>query len=200
MNVRSVLVIPSVYRIFTKIIGGSRARVSFVRQHVKPKENDKVLDIGCGPGSILEFLPMVDYVGFDSNSAYIEAAKKRFAGRAQFMCRNVSRDAITGSSFDLVLALGILHHLKDDEASQLLELAHNALRTGGRLVTLDGCYVKNQSKLARYLLSKDRGQFVRQADAYVTLARNVFSNIKVTIRHDLILPIPYTHIIMECTK
>lgn len=199
MDLRSVLAIPSVYRIFTKIIGGSRARVSFIRQYVKPKENDKVLDIGCGPGSILEFLPMVDYVGFDSNSDYIEAAKKRFDGR-EFMCKNVSRDAITGSSFDLVLALGILHHLNDDEASQLLELAHNALRTGGRLVTLDGCYVKNQSKLARYLLSKDRGQFVRQADAYVTLARSVFSSIEVTIRHDLILPIPYTHIIMECAR
>lgn len=111
MDLRSILAIPIVYRIFTKIIGGSRARVGFVRQYLKPKENDRILDIGCGPGSILEFLPMVDYVGFDSNSDYIEAAKKRFAGRAQFMCMNVSRDAITGSSFDLVLALGILHHL-----------------------------------------------------------------------------------------
>ncbi|OQW90969.1 MAG: hypothetical protein BWK78_05800, partial [Thiotrichaceae bacterium IS1] len=84
------------------------------------------------------------------------------------------------------------------EALQLFRLAQSALKPEGRLITLDGVYTNDQSRLARWIISKDRGQFVRTEEGYSLLARQVFSNNQIVIRHDL-LWIPYTHIIMECS-
>ncbi|CCH06365.1 Uncharacterised protein [Achromobacter xylosoxidans] len=81
----------------------------------------------------------------------------------------------------------------------LFDIAYRSLKPGGRLVTIDGCYVPGQARLARYLLSKDRGEFVRSQPQYEALARSAFSNIAVHVRHDF-LRVPYTHIIMECTR
>ena len=135
------------------------------------------------------------------NQAYINYAKKRFQNRGKFLARRISQGVIDELSlfgFDKVLATGILHHLNDDETMQFFELASSALKPGGRLITLDGCYVKGQSWLARLILSKDRGKYVRTRDEYFNLASRVFGGIRISIHHDLIR-IPYTHIIMECT-
>lgn len=199
-SLRSALSFPSVYRFFTCMIGANKFRQMYVARYVRPKSGDSVLDIGCGPADILEHLPDVRYVGFDSNFNYIESAKKRFNTRGTFFCDRVSEATISEyQSFDLVLANGILHHLDDSEAIELFVLAHNALKAGGRLITLDGCYTPTQSKVSRYLLGIDRGKYVRTEDAYGKLASKVFSEINVTLQEKL-LRIPYTHIILECKK
>ena len=200
LSIRSILAIPAVYNLFSRIVGGESGRRSFVENYVKAKSGDRVLDIGCGPGSVLEYLPDVDYLGFDMSPQYIEAAKERFGNRGKFYCSRVSQETAGESCFDIVIASGVVHHLDDNEAIQLFELAKTTLKPGGRLVTLDGCYVEGQSFIAKYMLSKDRGEFVRPLEAYKTIAHKVFQDVKMTIRHDLLKPIPYTHLIMECTR
>jgi len=196
-DIRSILEFSATYRFFSSIVGG-RARFLYIKEYVKPKYGDKILDIGCGPGDILKYLPHVEYLGFDINRRYIEKATKKFGNRGRFICKKLSRELREEfSDFDIVLATGILHHLDDDEAIQLFKLALSALNPGGRLITLDGCYMKEQSCLATFILSKDRGRYVRTKDEYVTLASKVFRDIKVSI-HDDLIRIPYTHIIMEC--
>jgi ubiquinone/menaquinone biosynthesis C-methylase UbiE len=69
-----LLTLPSVYRVFRNIVVGH----GYVSEHGRPVPGEKVLDIGCGPGKILEKLPTVDYLGFDINHKYVEAAQKRF--------------------------------------------------------------------------------------------------------------------------
>ena len=72
--------------------------------------------------------------------------------------------------FDLVMAVGVLHHLNDNQSLALLKLAFNALKRGGRLITFDGCFVEGQSKISKFILSHDRGQFVRTQRKYTNLA------------------------------
>ena len=81
----------------------------------------------------------------------------------------------------------------------MFQIAHDALKPGGKLVTLDGVWSKGQSAGARALLARDRGQFIRNEESYLRIASKAFDNVKVSIRHDL-LRIPYTHIIMECIR
>src|SRR5262249_60326846 len=106
--------------------------------------------------------------GGGGEGAAARAARRRFGGRAEFHCARAGEKSLEGQAeFDIVLALGILHHLDDPEALHLFRLAKQVLEPAGRLFTLDGCYVPNQSRVARWLLSKDRGKNVRTADEYM---------------------------------
>lgn len=196
----TILRLPVAYRFFTWLIGGT-ARQTYIDQYVRPVPGEKVLDIGCGPGDVLEFLPNVDYTGFDISPEYIEAAQKRFGQRGRFLCGDVGALTIEQEhgTFSLVLATGVVHHLDDERAAKLFSLASLALAPGGRLVTYDGCFVPEQSKIARWLLRHDRGKFIRKPEDYQRLAGERFSRVEPDLRHDL-LRVPYTHILMRCSN
>jgi SAM-dependent methyltransferase len=199
-RLESVLGRPSAYRFFSFLVGGDRNRDIFAREHIRAQRGQRVLDVGCGPATILAHLPEVDYVGFDANPDYVAAASARFGARARFYCQRVSAESLGNHrEFDIVLALGILHHLDDAEAGHLFALAHAALRPGGRLVTLDGCYAAGQSPIARALLAGDRGRHVRDEGGYRAIAARAFGQVRAVVRHDL-LRIPYTHLILECQR
>ena len=198
-GIRSILALPRVYRTFWTLLGGPKYIQIIIRDHVRPALHARILDLGCGPATLLPYVPGTEYVGIDNSTAYIQFGRKHFP-QATFVCERISRYALPKESyFDIVLALGLIHHLDDAEARQLFEIAHLALRPGGRLVTLDGVFTENQSRLARAFVSRDRGEFVRDREGYLRIASKVFAEVKPTIRQDL-SRIPYTHIIMECTR
>jgi SAM-dependent methyltransferase len=198
-TVRPILDLPWAYQLWGSIIGSHEYRKTLVEEYIRPGKTDRILDIGCGPGSMVPYLPRSQYVGFDANPEYIRRAQGRFP-EARFVCDLVSEHNLPQSEyFDIVVALGIVHHLDEAEAVQLFRMAHHALKPGGRLVTLDGVWVPHQSRFARFLLSRDRGRFVRHEEEYGALASTSFSSVKATVRHDL-LRIPYSHLILECRR
>jgi len=198
-SIRSVLAIPAVYNLWWNVVGGPAWAKVLVSEYLRPRVGARILEIGCGPGTLARFLPQVEYVGFDVSSKYIEMARKRFP-QAQFVCERVSQFSLAKQqSFDSVLAIGIVHHLDDQEAKQLFQIAHDALKSGGKLITFDGVWTNDQSAVARWLLARDRGEHVRREGEYVKIASEVFANVRANVRHDL-LRIPYTHLILECVR
>lgn len=191
---------PSGYLLFQRMVGAESSRKTYLAEYVKPVPGDKILDIGCGPADVLNYLPEVNYTGLDISPEYIRAAQKRFGSRGRFYCGDVGMAAIEGeqSSFDLVLAIGVIHHLDDNRAAKLFALARRVVSPTGRLVTYDGCYAPQQSRIAHWMLSKDRGKFIRTREEYLRLASAHFSKVEPHLRHDL-LRIPYTHLIMRCS-
>ncbi len=198
-SLRSILASPAAYQLWYTFVGGPAASKMLVNEYVQPKVGARILDIGCGPGTIVCYLPPCDYLGFDLNPKYIEIAKARFP-RAHFVCERVSHFSLANEkSFDVVLALGIVHHLDDAEAEQLFQIAYGALKQGGKLVTFDGVYSDGQSPIARWLLARDRGEHIRSQSGYMDIASKAFGIVKPSIRHDL-LRIPYSHLILECIR
>jgi SAM-dependent methyltransferase len=188
------------YSLFQRLVGAKRSRRLLVSRHVRPVGGERVLDVGCGPGDLLDELPSVDYLGVDLNPRYVDAARRRYGDRGRFKCADVREtDVSQEAPFDLVLGIGILHHLDDGEAHAFLRLAASALGRGGRVVTFDGVFTPGQPRVARWLMERDRGQRVRTVDGYMGLVEQHFASARHTIAEDL-LHVPYTHIIIEATE
>ena len=195
---RALLAFHRVYRFFQYLTGGMGARATLVQEYVQPVAGCRILDIGCGTAAVLEKLPHVDYVGLDPSERYIAHARQCFGSRGVFLQREATANAAKDlAPFDLVLAIGVLHHLSDAQARELFALARSALREQGRLVTLDPCHMASQRWVARLALSLDRGKFVRYRKEYEALAQGFFPRVVSHIRSDL-LRIPYTHVILQC--
>ncbi|MGA7422094.1 MAG: class I SAM-dependent methyltransferase [Candidatus Sulfotelmatobacter sp.] len=193
---RPILNLPWAYQMWGGIVGANEYRKTLAKEHIRARQSDRILDVGCGPGSMVPYLPKSEYVGFDANPDYIQQAQRRFP-EAHFTCDQVNEYNLPQSEyFDIVIALGILHHLDDPEAVQLFRMARRTLKPDGRLITSDGVWLASQSKFAKFLLSRDRGRFVRQAEEYVALASTSFSSVSSAVRHDM-LRIPYSHLILE---
>lgn len=198
-GVKAILGRPWVYRLFQRAVGAARLRSVYVRTYVRPFPGARVLDIGCGPGDILDSLPDTRYTGVDLSPDYIREAQQRYGARGEFVCRSVSDLVVEqAGSFDVVLANGVLHHLDDTEAGALLAVARQALKPTGRFVSFDGCYTPGQNPIARWMLDNDRGTHVRHRDEYLRLAQAHFPTVESHLHHRL-LNIPYTHLVMVCT-
>lgn len=198
-GLRAVLSHPRVYMAFQAMMGAERGRRMFVSQFVRPKDGEKILDVGCGTADIVHLLPDVSYWGFDISAPYIESAQQRLGTRGHFIQRPLDEEAVSQlPEFDTVLAVGLLHHLNDNAAQKTVRLAHATLRLGGRLVTIDPCLDPSQTSIARFLVRHDRGQNVRDLEGYRAVVAPIFDTVHGVVRHQRW--IPYSHCIMECTK
>ena len=197
-GIRSILSVPSVYDALLRSLGSEECRRVFVDDHVRPLAAHRILDVGCGTGVILDFLPRgVDYLGIDLSAEYIQAATRRFGDRATFRVGDANELELTDDQrFDIIIAFGLLHHLEDGEVIRLAKRVRKLLQPEGRLVTFDNCFTDDQSVIARTLNRWDRGRNVRTQPQYEALIGAAFDVVKCDIRHDL-LRIPYTHIILE---
>jgi len=199
-GIRAVLSHPVVYETWQSVLGAKRKHHIIRDDYIRPFSGMRIFDIGCGPAQALEHLDDVKYFGVDLSAEYIEKAKEVHGDKGEFAVESADTIADSDRKFDLVMALGLLHHLEDEQCLALFETAKKALDKGGRVLTFDGVYTDEQSKAAKYFLSKDRGQNVRDAQGYIKLANEVFGaeNVVSHIRSDM-TRIPYTHIIMECS-
>lgn len=199
---RKILEDSSVYNLWQFIIGGEGVHRAFINEYCKPKKHSRILEIGCGTGTILEHIDKdlnVNYCGYDENPVYIDFAKKRYGDRGSFYSSRVNNANIPTGSFDIVLALGILHHLDEQESLKLIESAWDSLSPGGFLFSADPVWTNRQSRLEKYLMSKDRGQNIRTEEGYIQLMRKQFENIESNVVSDL-LNIPWTALLIKATK
>jgi SAM-dependent methyltransferase len=191
---------PHVYHLFQSLVARKDARRVIVDEYIRPQPGNRIVDIGCGPGTMLPYLGPVDYIGFDLNAAYIEHAKQTYSGQGTFFQGRVDEAADQLElGIDIVIAIAVLHHLSDQETRALFAAANRILRPGGRLITFDNVFTSPQNPIARLLIRLDRGKSVRTAGGYLSLAKEGFGEVEVDIRSDL-LRIPYTHCIMVCHK
>lgn len=195
---RQILTHPEVYQAYQRAGGFFGARLKALRDYVDFSRVKRVFDIGCGPGHIVQYIPAgIDYIGFDTAIRYIDYANQKWRGRGRFVARDFDRSAVAAfGKPDLILMNGVLHHMDDATAIQVVADAAQALGRDGVYFALDGCYRDGQNPISRYLLDKDRGEYVREAEGYEAIVRTAFPNTEVFVRDDLSWA-PYTFAITK---
>jgi len=195
------LKLPFLYNLLQDAVGANALRRKVIQTHVRAKAGYKVVDIGCGPSRILRWLPDVQYLGLDINPDYISSARRTHGNKGTFVVGDTKslRDDLRFKDADIVMALGLLHHLDDEDAAHCIRFAYDALKEGGRFVCLDGCWIPNQDTFSRYVMSHDRGQNVRTEQQYRELAAKVFTNLDAWVDKKP-MRIPYVTVVLECEK
>jgi len=83
-------------------------------EYINP--GDKILDVGCGNGRLLQLLSgkEVDYTGLDISPALVEEAKKEWSGldqKVEFQVGDILDLKFSENSFDVVFCLAVLYHI-----------------------------------------------------------------------------------------
>lgn len=118
------------------------------------KTGDRVLDVGCGPGSLtLKAKARVGETGqtfgIDASPEMIEVARtkaQRAETQVDFRLEVVEKLPFPNQSFDVVLSSLMMHHLPDDLKRQALKEIHRVLKPGGVLVIFDFKRRDNRSR------------------------------------------------------
>lgn len=168
---RKILGHPFVYdQIRPRVVGGIDMGPLYRR--LAGAASQAVLDVGCGTGDALNHLAGHErYLGIDTDPVAIAAARARHGDQPGVRfeerlleARDVEELAPTG-----VVLAGVLHHLDNDAAIDVLRLAASSPRLV-RVVTSDIVFLPGMV-FNNVLAMMDRGRYCRHPDAYASLAR-----------------------------
>ncbi len=114
-------------------------RETLKRLEIKP--TDRLLDIGCGTGSLLKAIsthyPLVRMVGVDLSIEMLKAAFNKQIKRCSFIAGQVQRLPFHSKSFDIIVSCNAFHYWRRPEEC-LSEIAR-VLKPQGKIVITDWC-------------------------------------------------------------
>jgi len=169
----------------------------YIANFVAASPSTTILDIGCGPSAILEYLDNIQYTGIDISEKYIDDARRRFGDRATFHCTSVDEfPNLDDTKFDCILLLGVQHHLSDDQLDALMRIIPTLLSPHGRVVTHDPVMTPMQNPVARLLMKLDRGRHIRNQNGYQRFIPPSLSVRSSHIKTDM-LRLPYSVLFQE---
>lgn len=101
---------------------------------IPSKADWTVLDLGCGNGVSTANIKGKNVIGLDLSSNQMVRAKKKFRNRS-FVVGDATKIPFSDNSFDLVVAINILHHVSSP--TKTLKEVYRVLKKGGRFLSVD---------------------------------------------------------------
>ena len=111
------------------------AKFRLIERIAMPKKQDRVLDAGCGSGTITYFLSQHagESVGIDSNPSAIAYASEAYrAPNLQFRLGQFD-DLVGGKPFDKIYSIEVIEHLYEDQVAGVLSLFYKLANPGAQL-------------------------------------------------------------------
>lgn len=140
-----------------------------IKRLITPYTNvGSVLDLGCGVGSLAPLFKKNNYLGIDIDKSSIEYAWRKNPGY-NFRVSDVTKFK-SSKRFDLVLIIGVLHHISDKDVQRTLRCILKFLKRDGRLVIIEAIPPLYKWNLPGYFLrAYDNGKFIRETKGYKIL-------------------------------
>ena len=111
------------------------AKFRLIERVAIPSKSERVLDAGCGSGTISQFLSLHagEVVGVDSSPAAISFASNTYdAPNLQFRLGQFG-DLLANKPFDRIYCIEVIEHLYESQATEVLSLFHEMTTPGGQL-------------------------------------------------------------------
>ena len=156
---------PAVYRAWQAPFVKQKLALFLANSSIGP--DDRVIDIGCGPGTNAGVFAPKGYVGADLSPEYIDDARDRFPEH-QFEVWDITKPGPDLGSFDVALINSVFHHLSDAETLTVLTALPDLMRPGAHIHIID-LVLPQQRSLARTLAKLDRGDYPRSLDHWRSL-------------------------------
>jgi 2-polyprenyl-3-methyl-5-hydroxy-6-metoxy-1,4-benzoquinol methylase len=110
-------------------------RLRRIRALIAPKPDERLLEVGCGGGHVLQRFPECDLVGIDVSGAMLEKARTRLAGlRVELHKGELGDLDLSPGAFDAIVCTEVLEHVVDPDAV-LAGIAGLLKPTGRAVVT-----------------------------------------------------------------
>lgn len=128
-------------------------KLQLTREYLRPEM--EVLEFGCGTGSTaIAHAPHVKHIqAIDVSSKMLEIAQGKAdakkIGNISFELSNIDEFSVPAQTFDAVLALSILHLLKNKE--EVVSKVHRMLKPGGIFVTSTICLGDTKMRFIRFV-------------------------------------------------
>ncbi|HEX2208465.1 MAG TPA: class I SAM-dependent methyltransferase [Longimicrobium sp.] len=166
------------YDLMAKVLGADAARGLLVRQ-AACAPGDRVLEIGCGTGSLLLMLkraqPDVEAVGLDPDPAALAIARRKAERtRVSFQLDEGFADELPypDASLDRVLSSFMFHHLSRTVKEKTLREVRRVLRPGGRFHMVDFGGPGSRRGFLAHLIHADRHLKDNAEDRVLTMMRD----------------------------
>ncbi len=176
------LAVPWVYDNLRPLVAGG-IDVGTLTGFCGVQETDRVFDLGCGTGQVLPFLRCSEYLGVDLDPTALRKASRFAAPRVRFMEGNDWDESYRQLRPTIILMIGVVHHLPDDDFRSIVERFRKSSDLPVRLATIDVTFFPGRH--VNNLLSRlDRGGHVRTPARYEEL----FCSTGLGIQKNEILP------------
>ncbi len=129
---------------------------------------DRVLEIGCGTGQLIPFLRCQSYLGVDTDASALRRAKRFSSSAVRFMEGNSWDSACEELNPTVVLMIGLVHHISDEEFQSMVSRLKRLALQLSRIVSFESTFLQGYP-VSNLLSALDRGRFVRTPAAYEAL-------------------------------
>lgn len=114
------------------------AKLSEAKKALELRDNDKILDAGCGSGTFAEMFKdekrHIFLTGVDANERAIAFAQKTYGSdRITYKKGLIDELGFEDNAFDKVVFLEVIEHITKKQAEEVLEEFHRIMKSGGRL-------------------------------------------------------------------
>lgn len=132
------------YDFFVELLGYGASQRNKVISLLKLKSGEKLLDVGCGTGTLLVLakkrFPDVDMTGVDIDSKVLEISQKKVEKEKldiKLVESGAQKLPFRNSSFDVVVSTLIFHHLHTEVKKATISEIYRVLKKDGRFLLAD---------------------------------------------------------------
>lgn len=152
---------PAVFDSISKYFSDHAVVGKVIGKEIDLAGKKRILDLGCGTGSLSRMFPSENYTGVDFDKKYIDFARKNY--NKNFLVMDASDLKFESDYFDFIFTKDVFHHLTDEVFLKTLSEMKRVLKPAGQVLIIEISYLPSEDLFYKKIIRKiDRGRYIRE--------------------------------------